>query len=122
MDTFSILLEALVPVFCLYYSFKIKKNPPKMGEKGLGTKLAMQSQAAWDYANQFGSKFCLVFGIITGLIFVIGRCFIFGFQEENIPFALFVMLVDLIGILSIVPLTNMAIKKKFGLKNNKKKK
>lgn len=117
MDMFSILLEAFVPIYCLYYGYKTKKNPPKMGEKGLGTKLAMQSQAAWDLANSYGAKLCLIYGAITALMFI-ARIALFGFSV-NIQFSLCLIAVEFVCVISIVPLINSKIKKTFG--NGKKK-
>ena len=127
MDIFPILLELFVPLYCLYYSYRIKKHPPKLGEKGLGTKLAMQSQAAWDYANQYGSNLCLIFGVVTGLIFIVGRCFIIGLNTMNYVYSGVVMLIEFACVVSLIPLTNAAVKKKYGLTkqkndNTKKKK
>lgn len=117
MEGMTILCEAFVPLYCLYYGYRLKKNPPKMGERGLGTKLAMQSQAAWDMANSYGAKLCLIYGAITALMFIV-RIALFGFSI-NIPFSLSLITVELVCVISILPLINNKIKKTFG--NGKKK-
>lgn len=114
MENFMVIWEALVPIYCLYYGFKIKKNPPKMGEKGLGTKLAMQSKEAWELANAYGANLCIIFGVITAALFIF-RIAYFRMQL-HITYSLILIAVELICIMSIVPLTNMKIKKTFGKK------
>ena len=112
--TLLVLCEAFVPLYCLYTGFSTKKNPPKMGQKGLGTKLAMQSQEAWDMANAYGANLCLIFGAITAALFIL-RLVLFGTQM-NMTFSLCLIVVELICVMSLIPLTNRKIKKTFGKK------
>lgn len=114
MESVTILCEAFVPLYCLYTGYMTKKKPPKLGEKGLGTKLAMQSKEAWDLANAYGANLCLIYGAVTAFMFII-RLFLFGLSI-NIPFSLAFIAVELFCVFSIVPLTNRKIKKTFGIK------
>lgn len=114
MENIMVIWEALIPLFFMYYGYKLKKHPPKMGEKGLGTKLAMQSQAAWDMANAYGSKLCLIMGACLLVIYII-RLIVFGFQMST-TYSLILIVLELICIISLLPLINRKIKKTYGKK------
>ena len=82
----------------------------------------MQSKEAWDYANQFGSNLCFIFGAVTGLIFIIGRCLIVGFNNMNYMYSGIVMIIEFAFVIALVPLTDAAVKRKYGLTKQKGKK
>lgn len=103
--------EIFAPIYCLFYGIKIKKDPPKMGKKGLGTKLAMQSQEAWDLAHSYGSTLCIVFGAVLTAAFVL-RLIFFG-TEMNITFSLIFIGVEIAFLIALMPLINLKLKKIF---------
>lgn len=114
MESVTILCEAFVPLYCLYTGYMTKKRPPKLGEKGLGTKLAMKNKETWDFANAYGAKLCFIFGGISGAMFIL-RLILLGLSI-NITFSLCLIAIELFFVFSIIPLINRKVKKTFGIK------
>ena len=111
MDLFMILLEAFAPMFFIYYGIKLKVAPPKMGETGLGTKRAKQSQEAWDLCHSFGSTLCLIMGSILLVVFII-RFVLFG-TEVNTTYSVILIGLELIFLVALLPLIDLKLKKTF---------
>lgn len=115
MENFAVFWEALVPIYCLYYGIKMKKSPPKFGEKGgLGTKLSMHSREAWEFANAYGGKLCLIFGAVTAVLFIL-RLVMFG-MSINLTYSIILIIIEMICLCSLVPLINYKVRKTFNIK------
>jgi uncharacterized membrane protein len=112
MDLFMILLEAFAPLFFLYYGIKLKVAPPKMGEKGLGTKRAKQSKEAWDLCHSYGSTLCIIMGSVLLVAFIL-RFVLFG-TEMNTTYSLILIALEMVCLIALLPLIDLKLKRTFG--------
>ena len=115
MENYMVIWEAAVPLFFLFYGIKLKLDPPKMGEKGLGTRRAMKSKEAWALAHSFGSKLCLIEGVILLAAFIV-RLVLFGIGYSLI-FSLVLLALEFICLVTLIPLIDWKLKKTYGDKH-----
>lgn len=81
---------------------------------GYRTKLSRRSQEAWDFAQKLFGKLSLIMGAVTLLPSVVPMLFVIGGDADVCGWTGgYVVLVQMIIMILIIPFTENAIKKKF---------
>jgi len=112
MENYMVIWEAAVPLFFLYYGIRLKVDPPKMGEKGLGTSVSRQSKEAWELAHAYGANVCLVMGGILLAAFIL-RLVLIGISF-NMTFSLILLGIEFVCLMSLIPIIDSKVKRTFG--------
>ncbi|HEY8364080.1 MAG TPA: SdpI family protein [Haloplasmataceae bacterium] len=104
-------LFSVVMIVCgLLFIFK----PPKKVNYILGyrTTMSMKNQETWDYAHQYSGKVWLITGIITALV---AFPLVIALKTLEIYEILMIILIVLesIAFLLMIPLTEIALRKRF---------
>ena len=75
----------------------------------------MASPETWDFAHRYAGNIWLHLGIWTLVLTVAAMALLFGRDEDTVSWAgMAVMMVQLVPMITVVPLTERALKKNFG--------
>ena len=105
------------------FGFLIVKNPPKEINSVFGyrTPVSTKNKDTWDFAHRYSCRVWIKSGIITALISV---AFIFALQNlKNYNQLMLVLFyIQLVILLLVIPLTEIALRKTFDKNGTRKQK
>ena len=102
----------IIIIVCFFaYAYKfLLKTPAYKSQEGFGTKRSRKSPEAWALAQLVAGRYCLVAGIIQGVLVMLQE-FVFT-DVKNFSFITYG--VELVLIVVLYPLVNIILKKRFG--------
>ena len=116
MKLYLYLTTVLIPVGMMVLGWYMEKHPPKKINHFFGyrTPRSKASQAAWDFAQVYCGRFWLRAGMMSVLVtniimFLVREWDLSRFETVSI----FVVFLQLIPLLSVIPVTEKALKQRF---------
>jgi uncharacterized membrane protein len=110
--TMNLIWELLVPAFLLIYGWRWMTNAPEFGStKGFGTKYTKKNEKLWKLGNSFAGKLCIAYGVL--MLAIYGVRYLLPKPEEGEPLWLKLTSsgVNLLLILTIIPIVNLYLKR-----------
>lgn len=109
----GIILDVLISVFCLYYGYRLRTNPPEFGSpKGIAAKRVRANPDAWEYGHKFASGYMLLCGGVCA-VFTAVQYFVFK-SDAPLYYTLTTGIMEFALIVMLIPAINIAVKRKFG--------
>jgi len=120
---FMLIMCLLVPITMIGFGLYFKKKAPKKINWWFGyrTSMSMKNKDTWDFAHNYSGKIWLVSGWITLIISVLAFMFAFGNETDTIgKLGGALMLLQCIPLLAVIPFTEIALRRKFDKRGNRK--
>lgn len=113
----TVLFSLTMIIFGLIF---VKKAPKKINYLyGYRTPMSMKNKATWVFAHKYAGKVWIISGIINLVVSVIITIILKDIKRFNI-FMLMLIFMQIIILLLVIPLTEVALRKKFDKDGNKK--
>lgn len=111
---FYTVLQMVIPVYLLWYGYKLKFNTPEFGDQkhGVGSWRTRSDKAEWVAGNKFAGLLSMIYAVILAVVVTI-KHLIWGtetFKVFNYAFAI----LTFGAIFSLVPLMHVYLTKQFG--------
>ena len=111
------LSDLLIPVIMLVFGGRFRVAPPKDINVWYGyrTQRSMASPEAWDFAHRYVGKLWRRLGLWTLVLTVGIMAALFGQSDDAVSWGgLAVMLAQLVPMTAAIPMTERALKERFG--------
>lgn len=111
----------LIPLIMVVVGFVMIKFPKKRINwfYGYRTSNAMKNQETWDFSQKYSGKMMLQFGLISLLPSIIFTLPTYGMTDDEISFvSIIIMCIQMVLLIIVVLLTEIALKKKFNFQKN----
>jgi uncharacterized membrane protein len=97
------------------------KRPPKEINSVIGyrTTMSRKNKETWDFAHQYSGQVWIKSGILNGVIASILAVALQGFNHYN-QLMVALIYIQLVVLLLVIPLTEIALRKKFDQNGNRK--
>ena len=110
--SFDLIWFDILIIGCFFlYAYKfLLKTPAYKSQDGFGTKRSRKSPEAWALAQRVAGIYCLVAGVIQGVLVLIQEFVL----KDLAMFNYITYGVELVLIIVLYPLVNLILKNKFG--------
>lgn len=120
---FLFTMNLLIPFTMIGFGKYFSKTAPKdiNGYFGYRTSMSIKNKETWFFAHNYCGKIWFYMGIVILIISVVGMLLLIGKEEDSIEnYSLLITGIQIIFILIPIPFTEIALRKKFDTKGNRK--
>lgn len=121
MLIFSLIMTIIMSLTMIGFGFLFIKRPPKEINSVIGyrTPMSTKNKNTWDFAHNYSGKVWIRSGIITAII---SSVFVFALQnlKNYNQLMLILFYIQIAVLLLVIPLTEIALRKVFDKKGNRK--
>lgn len=120
---FMFIMNLLVPLTMIIFGKYFSKSAPENinGVFGYRTPMSMKNKETWTFAHNYCGRIWVYMGSILLVISVAVMLFLIGKEKDSIGnYSLVLTVIQITFLLSPIVPTELALRKKFDIKGNKK--